>query len=188
MTESRQSGARVRRLTKDDIPAIVRLRIELQLTDHRGDLGVPREVLEERTHAFLEEHLDRDLFLFGAFLPDGPAEPAVAGNGADEAGSGSCADRRAEPVSICGLTLFAYFPQADDLTGRVGYISSVYTVPEHRRRGLQRAVFEACLRLGESLGLVRYELATQNPDAVRLYQSYGFRPDPEAMIRFEGKK
>ncbi len=166
MTESRQPGARVRRLTKDDIPAIVRLRIELQLVDHRGDLGVPREVLEERTHAFLEEHLDRDLFLFGAFLPDGPAEP----------------------VSLCGLTLFPYFPQADDLTGRVGYISSVYTVPEHRRRGLQRAVFEACLRLGEELGLVRYELATQNPDAVRLYQSYGFRPDPEAMIRFEGKK
>lgn len=146
----------VRELGEKDIPAAVRMRVGIQLTDCGGNLGIPEEVLRERTDAFLRAHLGKDLFMFGAF-------------------------REEELVSVCGLTVLPFFPQANDLSGTVGYVNSVYTLPAFRRMGAQRLAFGACLKKGEELGIVRYHLSTKNPAAAAMYRSFGFADDPEAM-------
>ena len=48
----------------------------------------------------MNENLDKDLFMYGAYIDD-------------------------KLVSICGLSIFKYFPQADDLSCKVGYITCV---------------------------------------------------------------
>lgn len=142
----------VRKLEREDIEAIIPLRIALQIYDNNGDLGIEQKELENKTREFLEENMNKDLYMFGTFINE-------------------------ELVSICGLIIFKYFPQANDLSSKVGYITTVFTKEEYRRKGYQRKVFEECLKFGKSLGIVRFKLSTDNPKAMNMYASNGFIDD-----------
>ena len=85
-----------------------------------------------------------------------------------------------ELVSICGLIIFKYFPQADDLSCKVGYITSVYTKEEYRHKGYQKKVFKECINLGKELGITRFKLSTKNPIAMKMYESFNFMEDEHA--------
>lgn len=145
----------VRKLSKDDIERIIPLRVALQIYDHKGNLGIQQKELEDKTREFLENNINKDLHMFGTFVND-------------------------ELVSICRLTIFKYFPQADDLSCKVGYITSVFTKEEFREKGYQRKVFEECIKFGKSLGIVRFKLSTINPKAMNMYASMGFIEDTNA--------
>lgn len=145
----------VRKLEKEDIEKIIPLRVALQIYDNNGDLGIAQKVLEDKTREFLRNNMNQDLYMFGTFVDD-------------------------EIVSICGCTIFKYFPQADDLGCKVGYITSVFTKEEFRKKGYQRMVFEKCLNFAKNLGIVRFKLSTKNPKAMNLYGSMGFFDDKNA--------
>lgn len=145
----------VRKLEKGDIEQIIPLRIALQIYDNDGDLGIEEKELEYKTREFLEDNLNKDLYMFGTFADD-------------------------ELVSICGCIIFKYFPQADDLSCKVGYITSVFTKEEHREKGYQRRVFEECLNFIRNLGIIRFKLSTKNPKAMKMYSSMGFSDDNNA--------
>lgn len=56
------------------------------------------------------------------------------------------------------------------------YLAELYVVPEHRGRGLGRALLRASLELARELGADRIELGTSEDDlsARALYESHGF--------------
>ena len=112
-------------------------------------------MLEDKTREFLNNNLEKDLYMFGTYIDN-------------------------ELVSICGLNIFKYFPQADDLSCKVGYITSVYTKERYRNKGYQKKVFLECLELGKSLGINRFKLSTKNPIAMKMYESAGFKDDTNA--------
>lgn len=145
----------VKRLDKNNIEEIIPLRIALQKVDFENNLGIEEKILENKTRVFLDENLDKDLYMFGVYVDN-------------------------DLVSICGLTIFKYFPQADDLSCKVGYITSVYTKDQYRRKGYQRRVFLECLELGKKLGIKRFKLSTKNPIAMKMYESVGFKDDIHA--------
>ncbi|HXG41295.1 MAG TPA: GNAT family N-acetyltransferase [Dehalococcoidia bacterium] len=60
-------------------------------------------------------------------------------------------------------------------------IVDLYVLPEHRGRGLGRAIVGECLRLAESLGarVVTAHTSPANGPAYRLFLSLGFRPREE---------
>lgn len=145
----------VKRLGKNNIEEIIPLRIALQKVDFENNLGIEEKILEDKTREFLNENLDKDLYMFGVYVDN-------------------------NLVSICGLTIFKYFPQANDLSCKVGYITSVYTKDEYRRNGYQKKVFLECLKLGETLGIKRFNLSTKNPIAMKMYENVGFKDDINA--------
>lgn len=145
----------VRKLEKGDIEQIIPLRIALQIYDNDGDLGIEEKELQYKTREFLEDNLNKDLYMFGTFVDN-------------------------ELVSICGCIIFKYFPQSDDLSCKVGYITSVFTKEEHREKGYQRRGFEECLNFIRNLGIIRFKLSTKNPKAMKMYSSMGFNDDKNA--------
>jgi GNAT superfamily N-acetyltransferase len=54
------------------------------------------------------------------------------------------------------------------------YLSDVFVVPEHRRRGVSKLLMDAILEHPELQGLRRFVLATK--DAHGLYAQFGFKP------------
>lgn len=147
----------VRRLTKKDIEKIIPMRVELQRYDHDGILEIDENILASKTRDFLNENLDKDVFMFGTFLGE-------------------------ELVSTCGLIIFKFFPEQEDLGCKVGYITSVFTKDEHREKGYQKKVFEKCLEFGKQMNIIRYKLSTKNPIAMKMYAEAGFVDD------IDGKK
>ena len=145
----------VRKLEEKDIEQIIPLRIALQKVDNLGNLGNEENALIEKTREFLEENLNKDLFMFGTYVDN-------------------------ELVSICGLTILKHFPTVDDLVCTGGYVTCVYTKEEHRQKGYQKKAFEECLRYGKELGIIRYKLSTKNPIAMKMYASFGFKEDSNA--------
>ena len=83
-------------------------------------------------------------------------------------------------ISRTRLTIFKYFPQADDLSCKVGYITSVFTKEKYRQRGYQKRVFEKCIEFGKEIGIRRFKLSTINPIAMKMYESFGFLDDKNA--------
>lgn len=75
----------VKRLYRENIEEIIPLRIGLQKVDFDNNLGIEEDVLVNKTRDFLNESLNNDLFMYGLYV-DG------------------------EMVSVCGLTIFKYFP------------------------------------------------------------------------------
>jgi GNAT superfamily N-acetyltransferase len=62
-----------------------------------------------------------------------------------------------------------------------GLIVSMWTEPEHRRRGLGRMVVEAILAWGRENGITRFTLHASN-DGRPLYQLYGFTATNEMRL------
>lgn len=60
---------------------------------------------------------------------------------------------------------------------RTGYIASLATHPDHRRRGLGRGLVGHILDalIEQKASVVTLHVSTTNEAAIRLYQSFGFR-------------
>lgn len=58
---------------------------------------------------------------------------------------------------------------------------SVFTREEHRGKGYQKDTFEACLDYAKKMGIVRFELGTVNPKAIKMYEQFGFVFNQNAM-------
>jgi GNAT superfamily N-acetyltransferase len=73
------------------------------------------------------------------------------------------------------------FPGAFDVTGRVGYLASMVTVREHRRRGLGAEIVAALIDWFASRDVRTIELHAM-PRAVPMYRAAGFtEPSCQAL-------
>jgi GNAT superfamily N-acetyltransferase len=81
-----------------------------------------------------------------------------------------------------GLQLRTLMPRPGYVYGEPeGLIVSMWTDPEHRRRGLGRKIVEAILAWGRANGVRRFTLHASN-DGRPLYELYGFRATNEMRL------
>jgi GNAT superfamily N-acetyltransferase len=87
-------------------------------------------------------------------------------------------------VSGGGLQLRTLMPRPGFVYGEPeGLIVSMWTDPEHRRRGLGRRIVDAILAWGRANGITRFTLHASN-DGRPLYELYGFRATNEMRLTF----
>lgn len=58
-----------------------------------------------------------------------------------------------------------------------GYIANIAVHPEHRRRGIARALLSAAIEQGSGLSRITLEVRQSNTAAIALYESLGFIKD-----------
>jgi len=146
------------RATLRDVSELVRMRIGY-LTADFGELDPQQEEdLWRELPAYFELHLDYDLLAFVA---------------RDEEDGG---------IVCCAWLLLVTKPPSPRFPhGQTGTLFNVYTVPEHRRRGLARRVMEHLLSAAFELNLDVVELnATE--DGYELYRSLGFKDDSSTHV------
>jgi len=86
-----------------------------------------------------------------------------------------------EEVGLCAIS-----PRLGYVSGapaQVGHIGPVGVVPDHQRRGLGRMLLLLAVAHAKALGLpaVQLNVDGENPGAIHLYQSAGFRIEAELM-------
>lgn len=147
----------IRKIEEKDLQQVIDLRVLLQIHDGLS-LGfvVDRNELISNTRKYLKKSLNKSLFLFGGFLGD-------------------------KVISICGCIVLELFPTQTNQSGKIGYITSVFTLEEHRGKGFQKQVFKNCLQFMKESGISNFELSTINPVAINLYRSEGFYFDTTTM-------
>ena len=127
----------IRKLTKENIEEIIPLRVSLQKYDlrweNKKEFDIPVEELINNTRKYLNEHLEKDLYLFGYFKED-------------------------RLVSISGFVLEKHFPTNSNLTGIIAYITTVYTKEMYRGRGYQKKLLSYVLNYAKRMGIVRYKM------------------------------
>ena len=146
------------RATLRDVSELVRMRIGY-LTADFGELDPQQEDdLWRELPAYFELHLDYDLLAFVA---------------RDEEDGG---------IVCCAWLLLVTKPPSPRFPhGQTGTLFNVYTVPEHRRKGLARRVMEHLLSSAFELNLDVVELnATE--DGYELYRSLGFKDDSSTHV------
>ena len=136
--------------TRADIPELVRLRaLMFDAMGVDSSSAVWQQTFADQLHA----QLDPSGSVAG-FVVDDPDRPGR--------------------LAACGLGVITdRFPSAFDATGRVGYLTSMVTVPEHRRRGLGAAILTALIDWFTSRDVRTIELHAM-PGAVPMYRAAGF--------------
>ncbi|MFJ1805267.1 MULTISPECIES: GNAT family N-acetyltransferase [unclassified Streptomyces] len=71
--------------------------------------------------------------------------------------------------------------RAGNPRGTIGFVFSVATDPDARRRGYARACMDALLDWFRARGAVQIQL-TASADAAPLYAALGFRPKPDPLM------
>lgn len=79
-----------------------------------------------------------------------------------------------ELVANCGFLLERYFPTYNNPTGFTAYICNVFTLEDYRGRGFQKSLSEYTLASAKNMGIIRFELASKNDIAIKMYESFGF--------------
>lgn len=147
----------VRRATPDDAPALVVLRAAMVESVN----GTPPEDngWRESCEAQLRERLAADDMCI-AYVVDGPG---------------------GVPVS-CGMGWVQWVPPApSNVSGRMGFVASMSTLPQSRGRGAARAIFAALMAWFEQQGVTRVDLHASDMGEA-LYREYGFsEPRSKAM-------
>lgn len=140
------------RASLSDIAQLVQLRIGYLTADFGALNPQQEEALWRELPAYFELHLDFDLLAFVA---------------RDEEGTIVC----------CAWLLLVTKPPSPRFPhGQTGTLFNVYTLPEHRRRGLARKVMQYLIDTARELNLDVIELhATE--DGYPLYVSLGFADD-----------
>lgn len=86
------------------------------------------------------------------------------------------------PVGLASVLLRDAPPQPEDDRVLDGHLLHVWVHPDHRRRGIARALVGACLAAGPDLGVRGFTLHAT--DAGRpLYEEVGFAPEAAWMAR-----
>jgi ribosomal protein S18 acetylase RimI-like enzyme len=151
MAETDPEGVRIRRAAPEDLLQAKALFEELDRYQAAWRVFAPRPDLAEEAIA-----------RYRAVFDDPDSVHLVAEDGAALVGMGF---GRVQPISSI----------SDE---RVMEVSNVIVLPSHRRRGVARALIEALAAFAKERGARRLALKTyaQNDDAMRFWESLGFRP------------
>ena len=135
--------------THEDIPQLIELRMAYLLADFGMLDATVEDSIRGSLPSFFERHLGGDLFAYAMRCDDGSI------------------------VSIALMLVSEKPPNPRFPHGRIGTVFNVFTVPEHRRRGLARQVMGALVEDARLRGLDLVELNATD-DGYGLYKSLGF--------------
>ena len=85
-------------------------------------------------------------------------------------------------VACNGVVIHQMVPSDSFLNGKKAYITSVYTDEEYRRKGIQNELMKMVLGFLREVECSKIELDASNPNAIRLYEKFGFRRDNTKYI------
>ncbi|MFF4757248.1 GNAT family N-acetyltransferase [Streptomyces sp. NPDC001292] len=152
----------VRRAVADDAPECLRLRQVMidSVSGADSSTGWHTESLPALKARLAEPDGD-----FAAFVVDHPERPGAL-------------------AALVAGTLEYRIGRADNPHGRVGYVFSVATDPDARRRGYARACMESLLDWFRERGAAQVDL-NASAEAEPLYAELGFvrKPDPSMRLR-----
>lgn len=148
----------VRRATPDDAEEVLRLRQVMIDSMARSD---PSTAWHAESLPVLRGRLAADAS-FAAFVVDHPERPGAL-------------------AALVAGTLDHRIGGARNPLGADGYVFSVATDPDARRRGYARACVDALLAWFRERGAGRVRL-TASPEAEPLYRSLGFTPRPDPLL------
>lgn len=158
MGEETRMGYTFGQASLNDVAELVRLRIGYLTADFGALDPKQEEDLWRELPAYFELHLDYDLLAF------------VARD--DESGAIVC----------CAWLLLVTKPPSPRFPhGQTGTLFNVYTVPEHRRRGLASQVMERLIAAARDLKLDVIELHATD-EGYPLYRSLGFADDSSTHV------
>ena len=141
--------------TEADIPAVIDARVRF-LSDLFGEPN------EEVKHAFRQE---MEIYLKQAISSQKyMCWLAKMGN---------------EIVGAGGLTVRQQPGNFKDPSGKVGYIMSMYTAPEHRRKGICTTILNKLMASANEMGICYFELhATKEGEPVYIKHNFKIHTEP----------
>ena len=87
---------------------------------------------------------------------------------------GAVADFNGQLVSTNGLVLYRKPPSFKGVSGTVGYVTNVYTIPEFRNRGLASELMKILISQAKEAGATKIHLGTTDYGR-GLYEKFGFK-------------
>ncbi|MEU7561984.1 GNAT family N-acetyltransferase [Streptomyces eurythermus] len=152
----------VRRARPEDAGEVLRLR-QVMIDSLWGDGGDAAAGWQSESLPGLRERLAGDDGDFAAFVVDRPGRPGTLA------------------ALVAGTVEYRIGKPGNPL-GRVGYVFSVATDPDARRRGYARACMEELLAWFRARG-AGHVLLNASPEAEPLYTALGFARDPDPSMR-----
>ena len=87
------------------------------------------------------------------------------------------AERNGKVVGTSGMVIWQVPPRYGTISGRLGYILNMYTVPEARGQGICTRLLSELIQEARALGLTYLHL-NASPDGIGIYKRAGFaEPD-----------
>ena len=136
--------------TKEDIEELSKIRLIQQKDDWKEEYE-NIDNFELRTKSYLENHLNKDLFMLIERLEN-------------------------KIIATCGIQIIEYMPQCND-NGLIGYICNVYTDLSYRNKGIQTKLLTECIDFAISKNISELQLSTDNPIAINVYKKFHFKYD-----------
>lgn len=141
-----------RKAEKSDIKSLIDLRIELNYYDceQEGTKIENEEQLRKNIEKTLREELNKTIYFFVAIDNE-------------------------KIIADSGIIIQKVLPFSTIMSGKIGYITSVYTYEKYRRKGIQKKLINMAIEFAKDNGAERIELNADNPYAVTLYETFGFK-------------
>lgn len=146
----------IRQANLEDIDKLCILRVEHQKAEGKEEYNCDDIILQNNAKLFLDRHLNNDYFCF-------------------------IKEINSEIIATCAVQIIEYLPLYTNLSGKIGYISNVYTKEEHRNNGIQKELIKECINFLKSKNISKAELGSSNPIAINLYKKFGFYQNKNAM-------
>lgn len=146
----------IRQANRQDIEELSILRVEHQKAEGKEDYHCDDRELQNKAEAYFSKHLNKDYFCF-------------------------VEENNNRIIATCAVQVIEYLPLYTNLSGRIGYISNVYTKGEHRNKGIQRELMKKCISFMKDQDITVAELGSSNPIARKLYRDFGFFENKNAM-------
>ena len=134
----------------EDIDQIAELRILQQKELFKENYKIDVEKFYNNTQVFLLENLNKNIYFFVKELDS-------------------------KLVSMCGIQLVKYMPLHNEELVERGYVCSVYTREEYRKKGIQTHLLREVIKFSKDKNIGILELKTSNPEAVKVYHKVGFK-------------
>ena len=143
----------LRKATLNDIPSLIRLRIDF-LSDGRKLIQEEESEIRAQLEKYFPKHIAENTFV-GIFAEADEQIVATVYLAISE--------RPANPLFI---------------TGKIGTVLNVYTYPKYRGRGIATKVIRAIIEEAKHLGVSHIELLSVN-EVKNLYEKTGFKVSEE---------
>ena len=137
--------------TVADAALLATMRLEMRRERETATLQIPEEDFFQRNLSFFRDHLADGSFL--SFI----------------------AWRGTEAAACSGLSLEIHPPTYGNPSGKLGYITNMYTRPAWRHQGLARRLLDKVVEAARAAGCAHIRL-NASPMGRSLYLHYGFQP------------
>ena len=141
----------IREATPADVPTLIEMRLALEGEGHAAPLDPP---LRKAVADWFGRHV---------------GDPSFAGWVVEEKG---------QVVAVGGIVLISRPPYTGNRSGQEGLVTSMYTLPDRRDRGLGGQLLQAMIRDARRRGIGRLVLYSST-GARSLYRRFGFTDDQE---------